>query len=78
MNSGRFTTIFEVAIALTSLEWRRSWRLLFVVFFFFLSIRFLPSSGSSSLEVKLTIGMAVHRPKGHRPRYWSHRARHQT
>ena len=35
MNSGRFTTIFKVAIALASLERRLSWLLLFIFFFFF-------------------------------------------
>ena len=50
MNSGRFTTIFEVAIALDSLERQLSWRLLFLFFFFFFSLGFPGSSGSCSSE----------------------------
>ena len=48
MNPGRFTTIFEVVIALASLERRLLWRLLFVFFFIFLSLGFSGSSGSPS------------------------------
>ena len=44
VNSGRFTTILEVAIALASLEWCPSLRGLFFLFFFFL----LPGSSQSS------------------------------
>ena len=50
MNSGRFTTIYEVAIALASLERRLCWRRLFLLFFFFLPLGFSWFSGSSSSE----------------------------
>ena len=56
MNSGRFTTILEVAIALASLERRISLRVPFLFFFFlFLSLRFSGSSGSSSSECEADV-----------------------
>ena len=48
MNSGRLTTIFEVATALASLE--RRLRLVFFFFFFFPSLGSSGSSGSSPSE----------------------------
>ena len=50
MNSGRFTTILEVAIALASYDLRPSGRRVFLLFFFFFPLGFSGSSGSSSSE----------------------------
>ena len=38
MNSGKFTTILKVAIALASPDLRLSWRLVFLFFFLFLPL----------------------------------------
>ena len=50
MNSGKFTTILEVAIALDSWDLHPPWRLVFLFFFFLLPLGFWGSSGSSSSE----------------------------
>ena len=50
MNSGKFTTILEVAIALASWDLRPSRRLVFLFYFFFRPLGFSGSLGSSSSE----------------------------
>ena len=50
MNSGKFTTILQVAMSLASLNPRLSWCLVFLAFYFFPPLGFSGSSGSSFSE----------------------------
>ena len=54
MNSGKFTTILEVAMALAFWDLRPSWRLVFLFFFFFLPLGSGGPQGHRPQRVKQT------------------------